>query len=88
MSKQKIDEEPRRIKADNIDKYIGEYIALWRDKRRQVAQIESIDKYTKKVTYRLMTGPDKGDRVRSRYDNSQPVFIYDKKQLVLAVLNT
>lgn len=85
---QAAEEEPRRVQADNLGKYIGEYTTLWRDKKRQVAQIESQDREAKKITYKLMTGPDKGIRLQSRYDSSQTIFVYDEKQLVLAVLNT
>jgi hypothetical protein len=80
--------KPLRVKAEELDQHVGQYTTLWREKRRQVAHIESLDKEAKKILYLLMSGADKGDRIKSRYDDSQEIFVYNERQLVLALLET
>ena len=75
-----------RVKPEELDQHIGSYSVLWRDGRNVVGKIESVDKKDRRIIYELISGPDKGDRVRSRYDLTQTIHVYDEKLKVLALL--
>ena len=75
-----------RVKPEDLTKYIGEHTILWRKKRKMVAMIESVDVKEKRIVYEIVSGPDKGDRIRSRFDTSQTVYLCGEKQLMLGLL--
>ena len=80
--------EINRVECDKLATHIGQYTVLWRKKRKTVCRIESLDRENKKILYEVVSGQDKGDRIRSKYDTSQTIFVYTEEQLVLALLET
>ena len=75
-----------RVKPEDLIKQVGKYTVLWRKKRKMVARIESVDTKERRIVYEVVSGPDKGDRIRSRYDTSQTVYLCGEKQLMLGLL--
>jgi len=75
-----------RVKPEDLRKQVGQYTVLWRKRRKMVARIESVDTDDKRIIYEIVSGPDKGDRIRSRYDTSQTVYLCGEKQLMLGLL--
>lgn len=77
----------KMIEPEQIDQYIGWHVKLWRKETGMMAKIESVDKDEKKITYELVSGPEKGARVLSRYETAQPVEVCNEDSLVLALLD-
>ena len=75
-----------RVHPNELGKHTGKYVILWRKKRKMVAKIESVDAEEKRILYSLVSGPDKGERIRSRYDTSQTVYVCSDEQLMLALM--
>jgi len=75
-----------RVHPNELGNHIGQYTILWRKKRKMVAKIESVDAEEKRILYLLMSGPDKGERIRSRYDTSQTVYVCNEEQLMLGLM--
>lgn len=78
----------KKVKMEDGEQLVGGYTVLWRQEQKQAAKIVAVDKNEKKITYELLTGPDKGTKLRSRYDSSQIVDLYDDDNAILAVLAT
>lgn len=77
----------KMIEPEELADHIGWYAKIWRKETGMMAKIESVDTEDKKVTYELMSGPEKGARVRSRYETAQPVEVCSEDSLVLALLD-
>ena len=77
-----------RVKPDDLVNHIGDYIIVWRKKRKMFARVESVDVKEKRILYEIASGPDKGDRIKSRYDTSQTIYVCKEDQLVLGVMFT
>ena len=78
----------KKVKMEEGEQLIGGFVVLWRQEQKQAAKIVAVDKNEKKITYELLTGPDKNTKFRSRYDSSQIIDLYDDDNAILAVLAT
>jgi hypothetical protein len=77
-----------RCSPDDLVNHIGKFLIVWRKKRKMFARIESVDTKEKRLIYEVASGPDKGDRIKSRYDTSQTVYVCTEEQMMLGLLFT
>ena len=77
-----------KAKMEEPEVIVGKYIVLWRQEQKQACKVIGVNKQDKKITYELVSGPDKGRKFQSRYDSSQIVDVYNDDSLILAVLDT
>jgi hypothetical protein len=77
----------KMIEPEELDQHVGWYVKLWRKETGMMGKIEAVDKAEKKITYELVSGPEKGSRLRSRYETAQAVEVCTDESLVLALLD-
>lgn len=76
---------PEEVKMVDAEKLKGNFVILWRNEKKQVCRIVEVDKEKQKVTYELVNGPDQGKHLRSRYDSSQTIWLFNKDNVILAL---
>jgi len=81
-------EGARTVSSAELGQHIGKYIKLWKDETKVVGKIVKVEMDVKKITYDLVSGFDKGKRIRSSFSDQQTVDVYDDESLVLALLDT
>ena len=81
------------IKEVAIDKVhedaIGWYGIFWQKEEKMVGKIEAVENpgtNERRIIFEAMSGSERGERFRARFDSSQPVKVYDEDSLVLALL--
>jgi len=88
------DEWPKKITAEDLPKHVGWYTHVWRKMSKDAAKILHIGPHPEpeegdtdlRITYEILSGADKGKHVRSRYDSSRAIGVYDEEHLPLALL--
>ncbi len=85
---------PKKVEMKDVKDVIGKFIVLWRGEGDDACKVavKVIDGWTEdsevRISYEVMTGPDKGEDSNSRYDASQTIMVYDEDSLALAALET
>ena len=75
-----------KVELKNAEQLAGKFVVLWRNESKQPCKVIEVDKEKQEIRYELLGGPDKGKKIRSRYDASQTVFVYEDGAAILAVL--
>jgi hypothetical protein len=79
--------EVKKVELKNAEKLADKFVVLWRNETKQPCRVLEVDKEKQEIRYELIGGPDKGKKVRSRYDASQTVQVYDDDTAILALLD-
>jgi hypothetical protein len=78
--------EVKKVSMEESEKLVGGCVVLWRQESKQAARVESVNKDDKTIVYELLSGSNKGEKYRSRYDSSQTVDLYDQDSEILALV--
>lgn len=77
-----------KVKLKDAEKLVGKFVVLWRNESKQPCKVVEVYKDKEEVLYELIGGPDKGKKIRSRYDASQTVRAYEEGASLLVLLET
>jgi len=78
--------EVKRVSMEDAGRLIGGCVVIWRKEGRQAARVISVNKDAKTIVYEFLSGQDKGEKFRSRYDASQVVDLYGGDSEILALM--
>jgi len=77
-----------KVKLKEAEKLVGKFVVLWRNESKQPCKVLEVYKDKEEVLYELIGGPDKGKKIRSRYDSTQTIRAYDEGSSLLVLLET
>lgn len=77
----------KEVKMTDAEAVVGNYIVLWRNESKQPCKVLSVDKEKGEIRYQLLGGTDKGKTLKSRFDSSQTVNVYDEGNSIMACLD-
>ena len=72
---------------DQVKEVVDNYVVLWRNEEREAARVVRIDVEAKRAIFELISGPEKGKRINSRFDPAQTVYVYSQEMELMAVLD-
>jgi hypothetical protein len=80
---------PVSVSMKEHARLIGSYAIFFKDKKKVPGKILAIEVGTpNKVVYEIMSGPEKGQVWKSKFEDDQVAFLYDEANLSLALLET
>ena len=80
--------ERKMMNMKDAEKLIGHFLVLYRDGVKTPAKIVKVDVEKHRIHYDLIAGDMQGQRCSGKYYDSQNVYVYDRDNLSLALLET
>lgn len=77
-----------KVKLKEAEQLVGKFVVLWRNESKQPCKVLEVFKDKEEVLYELIGGPDKGKKIRSRYDSTQTIRAYGDGAAIIPLLET